>query len=111
MWFVFPQLKGLGHSSMAELYGICSLEEARAYLAHRVLGPRLTLCTQATLALEGLDLHSIFGSPDDMKFHSSMTLFSQAAEASESVFRQALDRHCGGRLDDRTLALLAAFKR
>ena len=70
MWFVFPQLRGLGRSSMAELYGIVSLAEARAYVAHPILGPRLTLCAEAVLAIEGKSLHAIFGSPDDLKFCS-----------------------------------------
>ena len=78
MWFVFPQLRGLGRSPTAEFYGIGSLDEARAYLAHPVLGPRLTLCTEALLAVEGRSLHAIFGSPDNLKFCSSMTLFSRA---------------------------------
>ena len=106
MWFVFPQLRGLGHSAMAMRYGIGSLDEARAYLAHPVLGPRLIECTRAVLAIEGRPLHAIFGSPDDVKFCSSMTLFSLAAEENEIVFRQALDRFCGGRADERTLDLL-----
>ena len=106
MWFVFPQLRGLGHSAMAMRYGIGSLDEARAYLAHPLLGPRLVECTRAVLAIEGRSLHAIFGSPDDMKFCSSMTLFSLAADEGESVFRQALDRYCDGRADERTLALL-----
>ena len=108
MWFVFPQLRGLGRSSMAEFYGIGSRDEARAYLAHPLLGPRLVLCTRAVLAVEGRTLHAIFGSPDDAKFCSSMTLFSLADEWSEGPFRQAIERHCGGRVDDRTWALLAA---
>jgi len=92
MWFVFPQLRGLGHSSMAQFYGISSLDEARAYLAHPVLGPRLNLGTEAVLAVEGRSLHAIFGSPDDLKFCSSMTLFTLAAGAGESAFRRALSR-------------------
>ena len=106
MWFVFPQLRGLGRSSTAELYGIGSLAEARAYLAHPVLGPRLILCTEAVLAVEGRSLHEIFGSPDDVKFCSSMTLFSRAQGGDESVFRRALDRFCSGREDERTVELL-----
>ena len=106
MWFVFPQLRGLGHSAMAYRYGIGSLDEARAYLAHPVLGPRLIECTRTVLAIEGRSLHAIFGSPDDMKFRSSMTLFSLTADEDESAFRQALDRFCDGREDKRTLALL-----
>ena len=78
MWFVFPQLRGLGHSAMAEFYGISSLAEARAYLAHPLLGPRLILCTETVLALQGRSVHAIFGSPDDLKFCSSMTLFAIA---------------------------------
>jgi uncharacterized protein (DUF1810 family) len=107
MWFVFPQLRGLlGRSAMAMRYGIGSLAEAKAYLAHRLLGPRLVECTRAVLAIEGRSLHAIFGSPDDTKFRSSMTLFSLAADGDESAFRLALDRYCGGRLDERTLVLL-----
>jgi len=85
MWFVFPQLRGLGRSSMAEFYGIVSLAEARAYVAHPVLGPRLTLCAEAVLAIEGRSLREIFGSPDDVKFCSSMTLFSRAGRGRERV--------------------------
>ena len=106
MWFVFPQLRGLGRSSTAEFYGIGSLGEARAYLAHPVLGPRLTLCTEALLATEGRSLQAILGSPDDLKFCSSMTLFSRAGGGKGSVFRQALNRFCAGQADERTLALL-----
>jgi uncharacterized protein (DUF1810 family) len=105
MWFVFPQLRGLGHSPMAEFYGMGSLDEARAYLAHPLLGPGLILCTETVLALQGRSLHAIFGSPDDMKFRSSMTLFSLATGKDESAFQQAIDRCCDGRLDDRTVAL------
>jgi uncharacterized protein (DUF1810 family) len=106
MWFVFPQLAGLGRSSTARFYGIDSLDEARAYLAHPVLGKRLELCTRIVLASEASSLHAIFGSPDDLKFHSCMTLFAQAADASENLFRQALDRWCGGHPDQQTLALI-----
>jgi len=106
MWFVFPQLRGLGSSSMAAFYGIGSLEEARAYLAHRLLGPRLVLCTETVLAINGKTLRDIFESPDDMKFRSSMTLFARASDDDGAVFRRALDLYCQGRPDDRTLALL-----
>ena len=107
MWFVFPQLRGLGHSPMAQHYGLGSLAEARAYLAHPLLGPRLVGSTRAVVALEGRSLHAIFGSPDDAKLLSSMTLFALAAEAEEdeSVFREALERYCDRRGDERTLAL------
>ncbi len=106
MWFVFPQLRGLGSSRMAQVYGIESLAEARAYLAHPVLGRRLVLCTEVVLATEGKSLNAIFGSPDDLKFCSSITLFSRAAKETTDVFRHALDRFCAGREDTRTLALL-----
>jgi uncharacterized protein (DUF1810 family) len=106
MWFVFPQLRGLGFSPMAERYGIGSLEEARAYLAHPVLGPRLQRCTEAVLAAPEPSLLALFGSPDDLKFCSSMTLFALADERPESVFRRALERRCGGQPDPKTTALL-----
>src|SRR3954447_15293353 len=106
MWFIFPQLRGLGHSAMARHYGVGSLAETGAYLAHPLLGPRLIECTCAVLAIEGRPLHAIFGSPDDVKFRSSMTLFSLAAGKDGSAFRQALDRFCDGREDKPTLALL-----
>ena len=108
MWFIFPQLRGLGHSSTAKFYGISSLDEARAYRAHPLLGPRLEICTGAVLGIRDSALNAIFGSPDDLKFCSSMTLFSYAAGGPESVFRQALGRYCDGRADERTLALLDA---
>jgi uncharacterized protein (DUF1810 family) len=106
MWFVFPQLRGLGHSPTALHYGIASLAEAEAYLAHPLLGPRLEECTALVNAVAGRTLHEIFGSPDDMKFHSSMTLFA-AARPGASVFRTALEKYCGGEADQRTLELLA----
>jgi uncharacterized protein (DUF1810 family) len=107
MWFVFPQLRGLGHSATAQFYGLASLEEARAYVAHPLLGPRLDLSTKTVLASGGGSLNAIFGSPDDMKFRSSMTLFAFAAPDTNNVFRQALDRWCDGRMDQRTLALIS----
>ena len=107
MWFVFPQLRGLGRSPTAQVYGLGSLEEARAYLAHPVLGPRLERCTQAVVEGAAASLAVIFGSPDDMKFRSSMTLFELAA-ADGTPYRRALDRFCGGRPDEATLALLAS---
>ena len=108
MWFIFPQLRGLGRSPTAEFYGISSLKEARAYLAHPVLGPRLILCTETVLAVEGRSLQAIFGSPDDLKFCSSMTVLALAVGQGESVFRRALDRYCGSRLDERTVELCEA---
>ena len=106
MWFIFPQLRGLGHSATAQFYGIASLAEARAYLDHPVLGPRLHACTKAVLQCRAHSLHDIFGSPDDMKFRSSMTLFEAAAPPG-SPFAQALDRWCDGQRDAHTLRLLA----
>ena len=106
MWFVFPQLRGLGHSSTAQFYGIGSLDEARAYLAHPLLGSRLDLCTRMVVEIESPSLHAIFGSPDDMKFRSCATLFSFAADDPDNTFRRALDRWCEGRPDGRTLALI-----
>lgn len=106
MWFVFPQLRGLGHSSMAQRYGIDSLDEARAYLAHPVLGPRLRESVSAVLDSGETSLRTIFGSPDDMKFRSSMTLFSIAANGAEPRFDAALEKFCGGVRDERTLAAL-----
>jgi uncharacterized protein (DUF1810 family) len=105
MWFVFPQLAGLGHSPMAQRYAIGSLDEARAYLAHPVLGPRLLDCTRLVNAVEGRSVHQIFGSPDDMKFRSSMTLFARA-KSGPGLFQAALDRYFDGTEDDRTVALL-----
>jgi uncharacterized protein (DUF1810 family) len=108
MWFVFPQLAGLGRSSTARFYGISSIDEACGYLAHSLLGPRLDLCTRIVLASESPSLHAMFGSPDDLKFRSCMTLFSLPADNPDNPFRQALDRWCGGRPDEQTLALIDA---
>ena len=102
MWFIFPQIAGLGHSAMAQMYGIESLDEAKAYLAHPILGPRLRECCEAVLAIESKSAHQIFGSPDDLKFRSSLTLFSQAAP-DEPVFRPALDKYFDGNADALTL--------
>jgi uncharacterized protein (DUF1810 family) len=107
MWFVFPQLRGLGHSSTAQFYGISSLAEARAHLAHPVLGSRLNLCTKTVNEIVGSSLQAIFGSPDDMKFRSCATLFSIAAEDANSPFRHALDRWCEGQPDEATMALIS----
>jgi uncharacterized protein (DUF1810 family) len=106
MWFVFPQLRGLGRSATAEFYGLASLAEARAYLTHPVLGTRLKLCTETVLSIKQGRLDDIFGAPDDMKFHSSMTLFARAAGDAQSPFHRAIERYCEGRMDERTLALL-----
>jgi uncharacterized protein (DUF1810 family) len=106
MWFVFPQLTGLGRSPTARFYGVSAIDEARAYLAHPLLGPRLDLCTRTVLSSESPSLHAIFGSPDDLKFRSCMTLFSRAADDPDNPFRQALDRWCSGEPDEQTLALI-----
>jgi uncharacterized protein (DUF1810 family) len=108
MWFVFPQLRALGHSHRAHVYGIGSLDEARAYFAHGLLGPRLIRCTMVVLQNHAPSLHALFGSPDDLKFRSSMTLFEAAAPAGETVFAQVLDRWCGGERDAHTLRLVAS---
>ncbi|MBN8874416.1 MAG: DUF1810 domain-containing protein [Rhodospirillales bacterium] len=105
MWFVFPQLRGLGHSPMAQHYGIGSLEEARAYVAHPVLGPRLIACTDLVNAIEDRSAHAIFGSPDDMKFHACMTLF-QTASPETPAFGTALARYFDGVPHAGTRALL-----
>lgn len=109
MWFIFPQLAGLGHSSTARLYAISCLEEAAEYLAHPVLGQRLIECTEAVLSVEGKSIHDILHSPDDLKFKSSMTLFSRPGGAS-LVFKQALQKYSGGELDKLTLALLREMR-
>jgi uncharacterized protein (DUF1810 family) len=106
MWFVFPQLVRLGCSSTARFYAIGSLDEACAYLAHPVLGPRLAECTEAVLAHRGRGAEAIFGSVDAMKFRSSMTLFEAAADGA-GTYGQALDSFFGGMRDTATLALLA----
>ena len=95
MWFVFPQIAGLGRSPMAQHYAIQNLAEARAFLAHPLLGARLRECTQAVLDVEGKTAHEIFGSPDDLKFRSSMTLFAHAAP-DEELFRAALEKYFDG---------------
>ena len=105
MWFVFPQLRGLGRSPMAQRYGIDNLDEARAYLGHAILGPRLMESIEAVMGVSCRTLHEIFGSPDDIKFRSSMTLFA-TANGHGSLFRQPLERYCGGQMDPATLKLL-----
>jgi uncharacterized protein (DUF1810 family) len=102
MWFVFPQIAGLGSSAMAQRYAVASLDEARAYLAHPVLGARLRDCTQAVLDVEGRTVHEIFGSPDDLKFHSSLTLFARAEDGG--VFEAALVKYFGSLRDAATVA-------
>jgi len=106
MWFVFPQLRGLGTSTMAELFGIDSVDEARAYLDHPVLGPRLRECCALMLQVPGRSAHEILGSPDDLKFRSCLTLFS-LADPQEPLFRQGLERFYGGQEDAGTLRGIA----
>ncbi len=105
MWFIFPQIDGLGHSETTKRYAIKSLAEARAYLTHPVLGARLVACTEALLAFEGRSARQIFGRPDDMKLQSSMTLFAAISPAA-SGFSMVLDRYFGGTRDGRTVELL-----
>jgi len=105
MWFIFPQLAGLGGSAMAQRYAIGSLAEAWAYLAHPVLGPRLRQCAAAVAELRGRTAREVFGSPDDLKLRSSLTLFAAAAPG-ESAFGRALDALCGGERDAVTLSRL-----
>ena len=105
MWYVFPQIAGLGFSPASQHFAIRSLAEAKAYLAHPVLGARLLECADALLALNGRSAHEIFGSPDDMKLRSSATLFAQAAPAG-SAFHRIIEKYFEGRPDERTLAAL-----
>jgi uncharacterized protein (DUF1810 family) len=104
MWFIFPQLAGLGHSAMAQRFAVASTQEAAAYLAHGILGPRLRECTALVNAAEGRTITEILGSPDDLKFCSSMTLF--AAVSGEAEFARAIAKYYGGVRDHRTLELL-----
>ena len=105
MWYIFPQVKGLGFSSTSQLYSINGLKEASAYLHHPVLGPRLTGICQALLQLEGNNATQIFGHPDDLKLRSSMSLFAAVAD-SDPVFQQVLDKYFQGKADLPTLTLL-----
>jgi uncharacterized protein (DUF1810 family) len=105
IWFIFPQLKGLGQSSTSEFYGIGSLEEAAAYAMHQVLGPRLEECTRLVMAVEKKSIEQILGFPDDLKFRSSMTLFARAIPEN-AAFSDALKKYFNGDADQRTLELL-----
>jgi len=105
MWFIFPQIDGLGYSPTAKRYAIKSREEAQQYLNHPVLGKRLLACTEEVLALKGGSVSEIFGYPDDVKFQSSMTLFEHIAGPG-SVFSISLDRYCHGERDATTLRLV-----
>jgi uncharacterized protein (DUF1810 family) len=105
MWFIFPQLAGLGHSAMAQRFAISSREEANAYLGHGVLGSRLKECTGLVNAVEGRSILEILGSPDDLKFHSSMTLFG--AISADPEFAAAITKFYGGERDEITVGLLS----
>jgi uncharacterized protein (DUF1810 family) len=104
MWFIFPQIAGLGFSAMAQRYAIGSRAEAAAYLAHPILGPRLKECTRLVLAVKDRTIHAILGSPDDIKFRSSMTLF--AAVSDDPLFAAAIERYYAGAPDQATLDIL-----
>ncbi|HEY8160534.1 MAG TPA: DUF1810 domain-containing protein [Methylobacter sp.] len=109
MWYIFPQIDGLGHSATSKRYAIKSLEEARQYLNHPVLGKRLLECAEAVFAVEGRSASEIFGYPDDLKLKSSMTLFAYVA-APGSVFSRILDKYFNGERDALTLQLLDKLK-
>jgi len=105
MWFIFPQIKGLGHSAMAQKYAISSIAEAKAYIDHPLLGPRLRECTQLVININGPSIEEIFGYPDFRKFQSSMTLFAKATDDNQ-VFKNALQKYYGAEYDPRTAELL-----
>jgi len=105
MWFIFPQIEGLGHSAMAQRYAIRSADEAAAYLAHPVLGPRLRACATAVASHDDRGVDEIFGHPDNLKFHSSMTLFADVAP-DEAIFQACLDQFFDGRADPATVERL-----
>ncbi len=107
MWFIFPQIKGLGHSALAVMFAISGRREAQAYLKHPVLGPRLRECTALVLAVEGRTIHDIFGAPDDLKFRSCMTLFAEVA-SDEHLFEDALQKYFAGERDPLTDQALTA---
>lgn len=105
MWYIFPQYDGLGHSSLSKRYAIKSAAEAEAYLRHPILGPRLTACCEAAVSVAGRSAREVFGSPDDMKLRSCVTLFA-AVSLPGSVFERVLDVFFQGERDDRTLRLM-----
>jgi uncharacterized protein (DUF1810 family) len=109
MWFIFPQIHGLGQSTTAVYYAIKSMEEAREYLRHPLLGSRLLECAEAVLAIEGRSASQIFGYPDDLKLKSSMTLFASVADSSP-LFVRVLDKYFQGERDARTLQILENLK-
>ncbi len=105
MWFIFPQIKGLGRSATAEMFAISSREEATAYASHPILGVRLLACTRLVNSIEGRSIHQIFGDPDDLKFRSCMTLFAEVCK-DHRPFLDAIGKYFGGELDLRTLERL-----
>jgi uncharacterized protein (DUF1810 family) len=105
IWFIFPQLKGLGHSAMAKRYAISSRQEAEAYLRNPILGSRLRHCTQLVMLVEGRSIEQIFEDPDDLKFRSSMTLFANTA-AENKIFKDALQKYFAGKPDPLTIERL-----
>jgi len=109
MWYIFPQIEGLGFSVTSKYYALKNLDEARRYLAHPILGERLRECCNALLRVQGRTAYQIFGSPDDLKLKSCMTLFSEAAEEPE-VFTEVLEEYFKGQKDQRTLDILAELK-
>ncbi len=108
IWFIFPQLRGLGSSVRSHTYGIVSLAEARAYLEDPLLGSRLRTCTSLVLATRERTLREIFGELDEAKFHSSMTLFSIASSDPQNVFRQALERFYDGQPENKTVSMVTS---
>ena len=106
MWFIFPQVAGLGFSSMAQRYAIRSRPEAEAYLAHPILGPRLTACSEALLGVENRSAEEIMGFPDVLKLQSSMTLFSEVSSLG-SVFQRVLEKYFGGEKDEKTIRYIS----
>jgi len=105
IWFIFPQIDGLGHSSTAKYYAIKNAEEAKEYLRHPVLKERLTECIKAVLAVEGKSIRQILGTPDDLKLKSSMTLFA-SVENQDPIFKKVIDKYFDGKYDDTTIRLL-----
>jgi uncharacterized protein (DUF1810 family) len=105
MWFIFPQIRGLGHTETSIFFSISSVPEAKAYLNHPVLGPRLHECCELLMQIEGRSASQIFGSPDDLKLRSSMTLFAHVTDC-DSIFKRVVKRYFEGQLDQRTLDLL-----
>jgi uncharacterized protein (DUF1810 family) len=105
IWFIFPQIKGLGHSATAREFAILSHEEAAAYAAHPILGPRLRECTSLVNAIPGRGIRQILGTPDDLKFRSSMTLFAEVCP-DDPIFSDAINKYYGGEVDALTLELL-----